>query len=271
MRGLARHLEFASTGTSIGNAVGRPHFLIPESGITTVTGGPAATSTVFSVNSQVEFHSMRTDDSIDFYFGTGRFTVEFWIYIPSASPNQTGQTRILSFPNVVDTVGGVPIVVSQIWVINWTGTEITILKENTTGPSDIAVAYTGNRWLHIAAVRSGTEIQFFIDGTLVNYDPAEENYAGTYINFGGIYGEQDPFPDDFQTNYFLDDIRIVKNQAVYTANFSPIPRQSIYNTANTMAFFSVGVYGFSDDINTDDQDVVIADGYAPDGYVTINV
>ena len=261
MRGLSRHQEF-SASTAIGNAVGRPHTLVIESGITSASGG---TYTVFDVNTSATYHSMRTDDSIDFYFGTGDFTLECWINIvPGANP--ISDAKLFAVQGI-DTVGGVDIAVTKYYLMDWTGSNIGFYKD--AGAEYTTRSYTAGNWVHLAVSRQNGTETFFVDGTIIDYDTGNENYTGTHISIGGDFGQQDSVPDDFQVRFLLDDIRITKNQALYTVNFSPIPRQTIYNTANTMAFFSS--YSTADDTTTGPQEVVIAPGYAPAGYVSIDL
>lgn len=260
MRGLSRHREF-SAGTTIGNAVGRPHTLVIEPGITSASVG---TYTVFDVNTAATFHSMRTDDSIDFYLGTGDFTLECWVNVQSgANPISDAKLFVL---RGIDTIGGTQVLVDKNYLMDWTGTQIGFYKD--AGAEYTPVAYTAGTWVHLAVSRqSGTET-FTVNGTVIDSDTGNENYTGTSISFGGEFGQPDSEPDDFQVRFLMDDIRITKGQALYTSNSAPVPRQTIYNTANTMAFFSS--YSTTDDITTGPQEVVIAPGYAPAGYVSID-
>ena len=255
MRGLNSHRLAASQGTAIGNAVGRPHEIFIESGVTCITQGY---NTVFAVNSDATYHSIRTDDSIDFYLGTDKWTFECYVYIPSGG-NSYGLTRFLTLWKT----GG-----QELFLMNWTGTQITFLNVDS-GVGDY-YSYTGNSWLHVAFTRSGSTLRFYVNGNLINTDTIADNYTGTHIDLFGIYGEQDPYPDDFKTTYWVDDIRLTKNELVYTGgSFTPPPRQTIYNTANTMVFLSN--CSSIDDTTTGSQEVVIAPGYAPAGYVTIDL
>ena len=277
MRGMKRHEDFAS-GTIIGNAVGRPHYLLVESGIQTIAVGQTPVGdgpnfgVVFDVNTAAQYHSMRTDDSVDFYFGTDNYTIECWVNILSGSNPQTDvRLFFLSGIDEVPSGSGNFIALTKVYILDWDAGSDTLGLYKDAGPGYTRQPYSAGTWAHVAVTKQSGYEYFFINGVQVDSDIADENYTGTSISWCGEYGSTDTIPDNFQVRFYLDDIRITR-QALYTANFTPISRQTIYNTANTMAFFSSGTitdgYAF-DDITTDSQTVVIESGYAPAGYVTI--
>ena len=81
--------------------------------------------------------------------------------------------------------------------------------------STLGAASTGS-WVHLAVTRNGTTRYGFINGTLVVTTTGDSvNYLCDAINIGVRYSG---------TNYlncYIDDLRITKGYARYTATFTP--------------------------------------------------
>ncbi|MBK6587935.1 MAG: LamG domain-containing protein [Acidobacteria bacterium] len=77
---------------------------------------------------------------------------------------------------------------------------------------------SANTWYHLAATRQGSTYRLFVDGTQVAtttssitiHDNANSLYIGTSTD-----GSTSP------VNGYIDDLRITKGVARYTANFTP--------------------------------------------------
>lgn len=141
--------------------------------------------------------------SSDFNFGTGDFTVEFWMYNTSTSS---------AFRRwITSTTGGFG---SATYVIR--ENDIGLFNYNN-GNSTTVVSQIKNKWTHIANVRiSGTEY-LYVDGILVDSAISTANYtegAGG-LTIGGFYAG-----GEYYTGYFQD-LKIYKGFAKYTANFTP--------------------------------------------------
>jgi hypothetical protein len=138
-------------------------------------------------------------------FGTGDFTVEFWLYTAAGSttynlldwrPTTTHGAYLTVYLDV-----GVPKV-----VVNST----TII----TGGS----AISATTWTHVAVCRSGTSTKMFINGTQSGSTATDStNYLGL-ANRPAIGGGG--YDTGSILNGYIDDLRITKGYARYTANFS---------------------------------------------------
>jgi hypothetical protein len=156
----------------------------------------------------------------DLSFGTGNFTIELWLYIAANSSQD------------VDLNRGAEIVTSANGATNFTifgirgnssttGTGLALV--NRVSNIDSSVTYTGTiaqaTWHHVAFVRSGTTTSIYFNGTSV----ASGTLANQTINqvnptrIGGL----DLSGYNHFLNGYIDDLRITKGIARYTANFTP--------------------------------------------------
>ena len=78
-------------------------------------------------------------------------------------------------------------------------------------------SFTLNTWYHLAVARSGSSVKMFVDGSEVA-SGTSSNSASANSNVG-ISSNQAGTSDYFQG--YLDEVRITKGVARYTANFTP--------------------------------------------------
>jgi hypothetical protein len=145
-------------------------------------------------------------------FGTGDFTVEAWIYTNTLSGER-------GFLQTSDTAGGLKTSYTTGIVIlldaspnfgrvitNVGGTNVT------SGSTYIAT----NTWYHVALTRASGSVRLFINGTLVGGPTTiTTDLTGQNICVGGYYNTS------YLWNGYIDDLRITKGYARYTANFTP--------------------------------------------------
>jgi hypothetical protein len=140
-----------------------------------------------------------TNPSLD--FGTGDFTVECWVYFNSVASDQ-------------GLFGGST---TNAWEIRWrTSTGLNLGRLNTAFDSTFAWSPSATTWYHVAVTRSGTSVRGFVNGSQIGSTSTNSN---TY-NSGTLFyiGITDTSNNAF--NGYLDDIRITKGFARYTANFT---------------------------------------------------
>ena len=162
---------------------------------------------------------VRSFDNLPIAFGSGDFTVEGWIYL-----NNVSSTKGIMYGLGNNSFG---LRVGQSYLGNVNGLNIS-----RSGIADLeycAFTFATSTWYHIAVVRSGTTIYFFVNGT----QQTTQGSGGSSYNFatpttGFIIGANNDTNERF--NGYIDDFRITKGYARYTANF----------TAPTAAFFDTG-------------------------------
>jgi len=153
-------------------------------------------------------------DSADWYFGTGDFTIDFWVRFNALPAAEAG--------------------------LFWQGTDSNnwmLFKVNYSAPNyrlDFAVKSGGNwiintgylntnpnfatnTWYHIALVRNGNNFAIYQNGISlgsVTDTDAVPDYGGTFqIGWFGDAG--------YMFNGWLDEFRVSKGVARWTSNFTP--------------------------------------------------
>jgi hypothetical protein len=145
-----------------------------------------------------------TTSGSQFAFGTGDFTVEFWMY-PTSSSSNVGifDTRTANNNGLIVRLGdgaSNPNVVSAYVA----GTEL-----NTK-------AITYNSWQHVAIVRSSGNGVIYVNGVGSTSKAASGDCSQTGCLISALY-------DALTSNFvgYLSNFRVVKGRAVYTSDFQP--------------------------------------------------
>jgi hypothetical protein len=169
--------------------------------------------------------TLTTPSSSAFSFGTGNFTIEFWIKAASQAS--------FIYDNRGGSTGGNPHITLETTILRWGGTDLR---------GTIVIA--DNNWHHCAITRQSDTVKLWVDGVLDNSGADSTNYntdqpirIGTN-SFGG--GMSSPI-----TGYFSN-FRIVKGTAVYTSAFTPptIPL-SIISGVSLLTCRSATTFDFS--------------------------
>jgi hypothetical protein len=136
-------------------------------------------------------------------FGSGDFTIEFWLYL-----NSTGTQVIFDGRRT-----GAADVAPMIYYLSG-------LKYYTAGNDRITggTLSTG-QWYHIAVCRSGTSTKMFIDGTQTGSTYTDTN---SYVQQSQrpTIGAEGVTIGNSPLNAYIDDLRISK-YARYTTTFTP--------------------------------------------------
>jgi hypothetical protein len=169
------------------------------------------------------------DGSSAFAFGTGDFTIEFWMWRISGS----GAQYIID-----NTPSGSSSLHPQIFCdpSNFLVYGISSTGQKITSTS----AVSSGAWHHIAVCRSGSSTKLFIDGTQSGstYTGSDNLLVGANRPIIGQFGFSTGNPNGF--NGYLDDIRITKGVARYTTSFTP-PTSAFPNYAvEPVAYTKVG-------------------------------
>ncbi len=148
-------------------------------------------------------------------WGTADFCVEVWVY-----PTYRG-----AIPTIIFSSGGPssPLWYSVRFQILSTGYPQMFVSTdggyNATGYATSSVTAPLNTWVHIAGVRYGNNIYIYVDGV----QRGSAAISGT-IYYGVLNAPHIGVGQDYSVAYFygyLQDLRITKGVARYTADFTP--------------------------------------------------
>ena len=181
-------------------------------------------------------------DNNAFELGSSDFTLESFVYfVTLPSSNGYYSTIISKWASSNNSY--------FIYLYNAAGTYQLYLTYSTNGTSNtnLGVNWTPNvgQWYHIACVRSSTNIYFWVNGV---QQGTTQSISGTLYNGtapleigANLLGSTNTV-----LNGYLDELRITKGVARYTANFTP-PNAPFPNSRNQVLTKYVGLVGGIDD------------------------
>ena len=148
--------------------------------------------------------AINVDTNADFGFGTGDFTIDFWIYQTSTSNNKT----FLDMRKANDS-------------------DVALsLQEKSGATIDVEIsgsavisgtqALTQNVWHHVALTREGSTLRLFVDGVA---DGSVSN--STDLGLDAPFRLGDKHDNTGGVPAFFDEVRVQKGVAKYTAAFTP--------------------------------------------------
>jgi len=156
-----------------------------------------------------------------FQFGTGQFTIEYWVNVAPDVNIQPYWTAMASVGGVGNNQAGI-----AIYLVNGDygvpAGSVAIDMNNASGGLRLIdnVDIRGTGWRHIAITRdSSNTVRLFLDGQLKQSGTSTLN-----INGSGVYGCVIGISDSGQANFFkgnISNFRTLKGTALYTAAFTP--------------------------------------------------
>lgn len=189
--------------------------------IETVGAAQISTSVVkygtgsMSFNGTTSYLTSPNNNALD--FGSGDFTLEGWVYL---SANQSSKIIVS-----IGTLDGATRSVG-FWIGGTQKLEGYFSADGSTWLSYKIGTTTvvSGQWNHVAFVRSGTTFYLFLNGVSEGAQTGTPTTAssGKALLVGGQSG-------NYFLNGYIDDLRITKGYARYTANFTP-PASAFPNT-----------------------------------------
>ena len=172
-----------------------------------------------------------------FRFGTGDFTIEGWF-----KPISTGTSKFFC---------GLGLNASDGFLLAISTTQ-AIFRAN--GTSDLTVgslSISTTKYTHVAWVRNGDTRSIFVDGVLVGSNTLSFDVSNTSDDF--VLGSIDTAGGSFRYIGYIDEFRVTKGVARYTADF--VPQDAPFEDAVTDGYF--------DDV------VLLLHGDGTDGSTTV--
>jgi hypothetical protein len=171
---------------------------------------------------------LSTPDSPDWAFGTGDFTIDFWIQFntlpTSAYTIWSQKTDANNWQRLTFWNGGGGKYGFQFQVYSGGTTTIYV------GPN-YSTSWSTGTWYHYAIARQGTSFYEFKNGvqdggTVTNSNPVPDLTGSLFIGFDTSAG-------GYYLNGWLDEFRVSKGVARWTSNFTP-PTSQYSSDVNTV-------------------------------------
>jgi hypothetical protein len=146
---------------------------------------------------------LNASSSPNYGYGSGDFTIEFWVY-----PTSSSGIQVLLDQRTGSSTSAVPTIYTS------SGTIYYYVSGNNriTGGS-----LSLNQWSHISICRSGTSTKLFINGTQSGSTFTDTT---TYLNAPVRIGDGNDGAGPYPYSGYIDDLRITKGFARYTSNFT---------------------------------------------------
>jgi hypothetical protein len=176
------------------------------------------------------------NSNVDFAYGTGDFTIEMWVY-------RVGSVvQILFDQRTSSATTYAPVlfinVNSQLSYTDGEG------ATKIVGTTTIAA----NTWSHVTVAKAGTSTKIFLNGVQEGTTYTDtRTYIQTPVRIGARWDNTGGF------NGYIDEVRVTKGLARYTANFTP-STEAFTNDSNTVLLLH-----FDTDLTDDTGFVAVED------------
>jgi hypothetical protein len=227
---LLAHMDGSNGGTTFNDSSSNAITLTPTATtISTAQSKFGGASGLFAQNSSSSL-ALSSNAALTL---TGDFTIEMWVYPTDVSS--------YGFFGKAGTTRGA-----------WANTNILYFDQAFDGSQQLYTAanfLTVNTWTHLAFVRSGSNFYIFRNGTSVSYSGTVVPSATIDLS-GGYLGKT---PIGYGLTGYMDEVRITKGVARYTANFTvpTAPFASALPASSESYFSSVKLLMHMDNNSTD--------------------
>lgn len=216
------HFEGADASTTFTDESGKIWTAGGSAQITTTSPKIGLACGTFNGSSWID-----TPDHADWAFGTGDFTIDLWM-------KASNQNIAYTFFAQRDAAGGSNADLSfmlqkastnkVVYFYYWNGSGLSYISNRSVSDSSVPVTdIFDGVWHHLAVVRNGTSLVFYVDGV------AGSSYSSATLAGGFSFsnstkklaiarpGEQ----ADFYLTGQIDEFRILKGTATWTTDFTP--------------------------------------------------
>ena len=170
-------------------------------------GQNAYRGSVFFSGNGSALRAVESDSNLT--FGTGDFTIEFWIL-----RNNTDQAVYLDWRNTGGAQG------HRVTLYSTTGGSHLYFYSNGTNHISTTDPLNTNSWHHVALTRASSSTKLFVNGVQVGSTYSDSNdYVGPQSSDGIYIGRFSG--GSYDTRGYISNLRIVKGTALYTGTFTP--------------------------------------------------
>lgn len=155
-----------------------------------------------------------TPQGDEFIFGTGDFTIECWVYYTGSGWNTIFGNNYTNTNN------------NSYW-LGFSIPNVKFIHRTSSGiiTNLTSSVISSNSWHFISVSRNGANLRLFVDG---NIQSTDTNFSTAFVGISGnsfVGVASISMPDIFSG--YIQDLRITKGVARYTANFTP-PSEPFY-------------------------------------------
>lgn len=222
---LGLHMDGSNGGTTFTDSSVLGHSVSANNGATTsTTQAKFGQSGKFNgtFNNVLNQSSLTVADHPAFDFADKDFTICGWFWINSKCNNSQVAHGLVNKRANTSVIGSFGIEVNQT-AVSTTQTGILGYCRNTSGTNAV-IQVSGdpiaiNTWYHVALVRTGTQLKMYLNGVQVG---ATATITGSLqVNTSPISIGAASATSDYGLSGYMDDWQFYRNQALWTANFTP--------------------------------------------------
>ena len=205
---LCVHCDGTNGSTTFPDASSSSHTVTASGSVTVSTSSPKFGTGSGSFTGGASDNLIVGGTLADFNFGTGDWTVDFWI-----KTTQTSRSDVAGLNTNFNNAGWWGFIFS----LSASG-QMAFFENANARIAASATGYNDGSWHHIAVSRSGSNLRMFLDGTQVGSTfTTSFNYGDS--TSGLILGQQNGGAGPTACN--IDEIRVSKGTARWTSNFTP--------------------------------------------------
>jgi hypothetical protein len=208
---LLLHCDAADGTTTFTDSSAAAHTITPggNAQIDTAQAKFGASSVLFDGTGDF----LVADGHADFAFGTGDFAIDFWL-----RPNAINAFKALYDSRPSATEGAYPVLFFD-GSGTFSSSNVLFYYQSSAVRITGTTALATGTWYHVAVTRSGTDTKLFLNGTQEGstYSDSTNYGVGASRPALGIFTDG----STGALNGWLDEIRVSKGAARWTANFTP--------------------------------------------------
>lgn len=156
--------------------------------------------------------TLSVPDSDDWDFGSGDFTIDFWVYFDKTGDQWSSEANLVSQHLDADNY----------WKINYHSTFYWLFAYVRGGIQQIGMRGgtrpSAEAWHHVAVVRNGNKWNLYVDGTSVANAASSDAMPSLNVQ---LYIGGHNFIIHQNLKGWMDEIRISKGKARWTSDFTP--------------------------------------------------
>ena len=229
------HMDGADNGTTFTDSSMSNHTITRNSGTTQTAIKKFGTASCYQDGTGTDtVGQLSIANSSDWDFGTGEFTIDFWLYLFTLGSNLN--QKIIGCSNYSSGWQGWHLKKNHSQMkLHWEGgANTTAFNTGSSG------SITAETWTHVALVKSGTTTKLYFNG--VEQFSLAQNYAIQSTGSEAFQiGEGGADANWNLPKMYIDEVRVSKGVARWTSAFTP-PVQP-YATSRRLLSGSVDISG----------------------------